>query len=571
MTTISKPLKITLLTGLFMPMVLFILGAYNGVMQTLYRAGVISQHAVAGINYYQGLTMHGVINALVLTTFFAVVFGHYTIVHYLKKEPPRWTYITSMSIMAIGTLIDVVVMILGKASALYTFYAPLKASALFYMGTTLLIIGSWIGFAGWVKVWFAWKKENPKTSMPIAVLGTFVNFTMWFISSLPVAYELLALLMPWAMGLTDDVHVPLTRTLFWMFGHPLVYFWLLPAYIGYYTILPKIAGGKLYSGNAARLAFLLFLILSTPVGVHHQFSEPALSGGVKLWVSILTFAVSLPSFMTAFTVGASLEFAGRKRGARGLLDWMAKLPWLRSDNYLFGYFICGLILYIFGGLSGIVNGSYTLNQMIHNTGWVPGHFHMTVAGPTILFILGLSLFMYQHVAGKSLKFKTLVTIVPYLWLIGVLLLSHGLMAGGLMGEPRRTNLGLTYTNPDSHLYNNHWVPSTTITMIGGIIMGTTALIYFLCFFATALGKKTAPSIIDLPESEELHQEKPIALLLNMRPWIIICALLIFTTYIPSMKNVFKYSKPVKNRFEAESPVNTSNVQNPSLPNESKAK
>jgi cytochrome c oxidase subunit 1 len=94
--------------------------------------------------------MHGVFNAIVLTTFFAVMFGHYTVVHYLKKEPPKWSYLISLVAMVLGTVIDLVVMVLGKASALYTFYAPLKASPLFYMGTALLIVGSWIAFAGWI-------------------------------------------------------------------------------------------------------------------------------------------------------------------------------------------------------------------------------------------------------------------------------------------------------------------------------------------------------------------------------------------------------------------------------------
>ena len=255
-----------------MPMTLFILGAYNGVMQTLYRAGVIRDTAVAGINYYQGLTMHGVINAIILTTFFAVVFGHVTMTHYLKKEPPKWSYLAASVLMVTGTLVDVVLMIMGKAQALYTFYAPLKNSPLFYLGTSLLIIGSWVAYFGWIRTYRQWSRENPGGRMPIAVLGTFVNFTMWFVASLPVAYESLVLLLPWSAGWTQDINVPLTRMLFWMFGPPLVYFWLLPAYIAFYTILPKVAGGKLYSGNAARLAFLLFLILSTPVGVHHQFS-----------------------------------------------------------------------------------------------------------------------------------------------------------------------------------------------------------------------------------------------------------------------------------------------------------
>ncbi|MFC3355937.1 cbb3-type cytochrome c oxidase subunit I [Sphingobacterium zeae] len=552
---VSNQIKTTLLIGLTMPMSLFILGVYNGVMQTLYRSGVLHQHATAGINYYQGLTMHGVINAIVLTTFFAVVFGHYTITNYLKKEPSKWSYMLSMILMVIGSAIDLVVMVLGKASALYTFYAPLQASALFYIGTAMLIIGSWIAFAGWVKIWFEWKKENPSLHMPIAILGTFVNFTMWFMASIPVIYELLVLLTPWALGLTNQVNVPMTRTLFWMFGHPLVYFWILPAYVGYYTMLPKIAGGKLYSGNAARLALLLFLILSTPVGVHHQFSEGGIAPSIKLWVSILTFGVSIPSFMTAFTVGASLEYAGRKRGAKGLFQWMSRLPWLRADNYLFGYFICGLILFIFGGLSGIVNGSYTLNQLVHNTGWVPGHFHMTVAGPSILFILGLTLFMYQHLSGKPMTSKFTVTIIPYLWTVGVSLLSHGLMAGGLMGEPRRTNMGLTYTNPESPLYNSHWVPSSTVTMVGGLIMGTAALLYFISFFKMLCNKAVELPTISMPESEELHNEREIPLLLNMKPWIILAVILIGSTYIPSFKNVFKYGKPVESKYHMDNPSN----------------
>ena len=555
---VSKQFKRTLLIGLTMPMTLFILGVYNGVMQTLYRSGVLQQPATAGINYYQGLTMHGVINAIVVTTFFAVVFGHYTVAHYLKKEPSKWSYMLSMFLMVLGSTIDLIVMALGKASALYTFYAPLQASPLFYIGTALIIIGSWIAFAGWVKIWYRWKSENPSSKMPIAILGTFVNFTMWFMASIPVIYELLGLLTPWALGITDKVNVPMTRTLFWMFGHPLVYFWILPAYVGFYTILPKIAGGKLYSGNAARLALLLFLILSTPVGVHHQFSEGGISPSIKLWVSILTFAVSIPSFMTAFTVGASLEYAGRQRGATGLFQWMSKLPWLRSDNYLFGYFICGLILFIFGGLSGIVNGSYTLNQIVHNTGWVPGHFHMTVAGPSILFILGLTLFMFHHVSGKPLTSKFTVTIIPYLWTVGVALLAHGLMAGGLMGEPRRTNMGLSYTNPDSPLFNSRWVPSSTVTMIGGLIMGTAALLYFICFFKMVFSKAVEEPTITLPESEELHVEKDIPLLLNMRPWIILSFILIASTYIPSFKNVFKYGKAVENKYQMDNPSNLIN-------------
>ena len=97
---------------------------------------------------------------------------------------------------------------------------------------------------------------------------------MWQIATLGVAVEILSMLLPWSLRLIDATDPQLARTYFWFTGHPLVYFWLLPAYISWYGMLPKQAGGKLFSDSLARLAFWLFLIVSVPVGLHHQFVDP---------------------------------------------------------------------------------------------------------------------------------------------------------------------------------------------------------------------------------------------------------------------------------------------------------
>src|SRR5205085_4153492 len=133
---------------------------------------------------------------------------------------------------------------------------------------------------------------------------------------------------------------------------------------------------------------------------------------------MLTFGVAIPSFITAFTLAASLEYAGRKRGSKGWFGWMKKLPYFDTNNYLFAYLISGLILFIFGGLTGIVNASYQLNNVVHNTAWMPGHFHMTVAGPVFLAIIGMSLYLYAKTAGKRIFLPKVNVIIPYLWVIG---------------------------------------------------------------------------------------------------------------------------------------------------------
>jgi cytochrome c oxidase subunit I len=551
---ISKSLRRLIYWELGIPIALLSIGIYHGLMQTVYRAGVLHDSSFAKLDYYQGLTLHGVINAVVLTTFFAVAFGHATIAFYLKREPNKKLGWISFWFMTIGTVMAAWAMLAGKASVLYTFYPPLKGHPLFYLGAALLIVGSWFPLFDWARMYTQWKKENPNTKTPLAVLGTLVNFIIWFVCTLAVAYEVLVLLLPWAMGWKPTVNVTLARTLFWFFGHALVYFWLLPAYIMFYTILPKIAGGKLYSDLAGRIALFLFLLFSVPVGVHHQFSDPSISQGVKMFQGLLTYGVSIPSFITAFTIAATLEYAGRQRGAKGLFGWMTKLPYLDPNRYLFAYLICGLILFIFGGLTGLVNASYQLNNVVHNTAWMPGHFHMTVAGPVFLAIIGMSVHLYSSTSGKRIFLPKLNVIIPYLWLIGVLIFSFGLSWGGLIGEPRRTNLGMTYLNPKNELYTPEWVPTTTLALLGGIIMFIAGVLFFVVFFGTMLSKRKEEAVLELPVSEAYHDEKRIPLFDRFKPWLVTMAVILVIAYTPALMNAVKNPGQGAPRFTPDNPT-----------------
>ncbi len=550
---INKSLRTVILLETAIPIVLLVLGIYHGLLQVLYRAGVIKSMSFFGLEYYQGLTLHGVVNAIVLTTFFAVAFGNAVVIYYLKKEINKSMAWLSFGLMLIGTLMAALAILSGKATVLYTFYPPLMAHPAFYIGAVLLVIGSWIAFFNWIPTYLNWKRENKDAKTPLAVLGIFTTFIVWFMATIPVAIEILFMLLPWSLGWVPEVNVMLARTLFWFFGHPLVYFWLLPSYIMFYVMLPKEAGGKLFSDRAGRLVFMLFIILSIPVGVHHQFADPAIGQGLKFMSMILTFGVAIPSFITAFTIAASLEYAGKMNGAKGLLGWIGKLPYLDKERYLFAYLISGLIIFIFGGLTGMVNASYNLNMVIHNTSWVPGHFHLTVGGPVFLAILGGSIHLLSKLTGKEIQLKNWNVWVPYLWLIGLLIFSTGMMIGGLHGEPRRTNLGLTYTNPDSPFYRADWISYVHIAMVGGIIMTISALMYFAVFFKTLFSKKMFEPIIEFPTSEAYHDEQKTKLLENFWPWIVLAIIIIAIAYTPAIMDVLNNTGPGSPPFDPNSP------------------
>jgi cytochrome c oxidase subunit 1 len=126
------------------------------------------------------------------------------------------------------------------------------------------------------------------------------------------------IVLPASMGWVDTVDVGLTRTLFSWTLHPIVYFWLFPAYIAFYTMAPQAAGGCLYSDTLGRLSFVLILLYSLPVGLHHLLMDSEQSTGFKFVQMMLTILVSVPTLLTVFTIAASMEIAGRLRGGRGL-------------------------------------------------------------------------------------------------------------------------------------------------------------------------------------------------------------------------------------------------------------
>jgi cytochrome c oxidase subunit 1 len=550
---IEPGLRKMILIEIIFPMVLLILGIYHGLLQVLYRAGYIRADSFLGLSYFQGLTLHGVVNAIVFTTFFAVAFGYAVVRFYLRRPLNMSVAWLSFALMMAGTLLGAGAILAGKANVLYTFYPPLRAHPTFYIGLTLVVVGSWIAFFNWLAPYFAWKREHPGEKSPLAVVGIFAAFIVWLIATIPVAIEIIFMLIPWSMGWVATVNVPLARMLFWFFGHPLVYFWLLPTYVMYYTMLPKLCGGKLFSDFAGRLTFLWLILYSAPVGIHHQFTEPGISTTWKFVHAFFTMLVAVPSFATAFTMAASMEHGARLRGGRGLVGWWTKLPYLDRERWLFPYFFCGLFIFIFGGVTGIINASYNLDTVVHNTSWLPAHFHQTVAGPIYLSYIGMSLFLVAKFTGKEIKFARMNVWMPYVWTLGIMIFSTGLFIGGAGGEPRRTNMGVSYTDPESSLYHADWQVAKILGSVGGTIMTIAALMFFLVFFATLLGRSARRRSLELIESEPYHDER-IRAVQSFTPWLAGAALLLLIAYTPPIAQTLRSNFPGAPAFDPGSPM-----------------
>lgn len=452
-----------------------LLGGVAGVLQGLVRGGMIT--LPAGIGYYQLLTAHGVLMALVFTTFFIIGFLYSGVAKTLggKLLPlARRLSWAGFILMTLGTVIATIVILLNKATVLYTFYAPMKASPYFYIALVLLVVGSWMSGFGIFHQYRYWRKKHQGKLSPLFSFMAVVTMLMWLVATIGVAATVLLQFIPWSFGWVERIDIMVSRTLFWYFGHPLVYFWLLPAYIYWYVIIPKIIGGKIFSDALARLAFLLLLLFSIPVGFHHQLMEPGISPVWKYIQVVLTFMVVVPSLMTAFSLFATFELNGRSKGTKGLFGWLKVLPW--KDVRFFAPFM-GMLIFIPAGAGGIINASNQMNGVVHNTLWVTGHFHLTVATSVALTFFGITYWLIPAITNRVLTpgMNRLGIIQTIVWLVGMFFMSGSMHTVGLFGSPRRTAYTTYQDHPDAIL----WMPYHVVMAIGGTILfiGVVLMIY----------------------------------------------------------------------------------------------
>ena len=290
----------------------------------------------------------------------------------------------------------------GRASVLYTFYPPLLATGWYYGGAFLLIAGSMIWVVLMILNMMAWKRDNPARPVPLPMFAITATAILWAWAAAPTPVELGGILLPRAFGWSDLIDAALARTLFSVTLHAIVYFWLMPAYIAFYTLVPLAAGGRMYSDTMGRLAFIMLFVFSLPVGMHHLLMDPEHASGFKFLQSALTFLVVLPTLLTVFSTCASLEIAGRIRGGRGLLGWISALPWNEPMVLAVGL---SLVMLGLGGFGGLINMSFAMNAMIHNTSWVTAHFHLIFGGAVVIMYFAIAYDMWPRITGKPLRSK----------------------------------------------------------------------------------------------------------------------------------------------------------------------
>lgn len=518
---------------IYLSFVMLAIGGIYGTLQGLDKMGVDLYRFLPDplYRYYLGLTVHGVTLGWLFTTYFIIAFLDLVTVHGLRRPLASRGLATATFVLAVaGGVIALIPTFTNEASVLWTFYAPLQAHPAFYVGLTLVVVATWTAGINSYLTWRRWKKEHQGERTPLMTFAALTTWAMWALASVGVAVAMLFQLIPWSAGMIDRVNPLLTRSLFWFTGHPVVYFWLLPAYISWYTMLPAQVGGRLFSESLARLVFLSFIPLSVPTGFHHMFPDPGVSHSVKLLHAILTFAVVFPSLVTAFTVVASVEVGARRNGGRGLFGWLLALPWL-SNPAVAGQLL-GMVLFATGGITGIINASYGMNLVIHNTLWIPGHLHTQVAGAVALTWMAVSFWLVPLLSGRALWRPKLAVWQVWLWFFGMAIMARGMHWMGIAGVPRRVHL--TYA---PYAVFEEWRMAGWLVGGGSLLMLVSGALFLLIMLMTAVASK-APAEVEVPEAKPLHPVDRMPRVLDrVTPWVVVTLVLIAIAWVPSLYEI----------------------------------
>jgi cytochrome c oxidase subunit 1 len=255
--------------------------------------------------------------------------------------------------------------------------------------------------------------------------------------------------------------------------------------------------------------------------MHHLLADPEHGSGFKFVQSFLTFLVALPTLLTVFSISASLEIAGRHRGGRGLLGWIGALPWNEPMVLAVGL---SLVMLGLGGFGGLINMSYAMNSMIHNTSWVTAHFHLIFGGTTVIMYFVIAYEMWPRITGKPLRSKRLACWQLWLWFWGMLITTIPWHIAGLMGQPRRIAI-FDYSIP----LVARTAPLVIISVIGGLVLLVAATLLIIILVRSHLGERVLAQPLRYALAVNPPRQVPAALN-GFALWNAILAVMMVVTY-----------------------------------------
>jgi cytochrome c oxidase subunit I+III len=241
----------------------------------------------------------------------------------------------------------------------------------------------------------------------------------------------------------------LWQHLFWFFGHPEVYILIVPAFGIATEIIPAFTQRKMLAFPLVAIAELLVVFIGFGVWAHHMFTS-GIPATTLVFFAAATAMVVIPSTIQVFAWSSTI-FTGLPRFKTPLL-------------FIVGF----IVMFVVGGLTGIMFVAIPFDQQMTDTYFVVAHFHYIIFGAAVFPIFGGMYYWFPKVTGR-MYFERPGQISFWLIFIGTNVLFFPMHIVGLLGMPRRV-----YTYPG----DMGWTAYNVIESIGGVLTAIGILTLF---------------------------------------------------------------------------------------------
>ena len=449
-----KPAEMLMRANAVLAVVILLFGGITALLVTLTRWPAV--HLLPADRFYQLLTMHGV-NMLIfwmITFEIAVLYFCSSTLLKCRLATPRLAWL-AFALMLLGIIVNNAAVLNGDASVMMTSYVPMPANPNFYLGLILFAVGALIScfiFMGTLVI--AKEEKTYEGSIPLVTFGA---LTACIIAIFTIASGAIILIPTylWSIGYINHIDPAMYRLVWWALGHSSQQINVAAHVSVWYAIAAIVFGARPLSVKVSRTAFFLYIAFLQLASAHHLLVDPGLSSEWKIFnTSYAMYLAVLASMVHGLTVPGSIEVAQRAKGlTNGLFEWLRKAPW--SNPIFSGMFISLVGFGFIGGISGVVMGTEQINIIIHNTIYVPGHFHATVVIGSTLAFMSLTYFLIPVLFRRKVAFPGLAKYQPYLFGIGMSVFTMAMMGAGTLGVQRRhwdmafTNAALDFDYPAS--------------------------------------------------------------------------------------------------------------------------
>jgi len=455
---------------------------------------------ITPINYYQFITMHGMIMVIyLLTALFLGGFGNYLIPLMIGARDMVFPYLNMLSywvyLLAVLVLMASFFVPGGPTGAGWTLYPPqaiLEGTPgagwgilLMLVSLAIFIVAFTMGGLNYVTtVLQARTRGMTLMRMPLSVWGIFtatimglLAFPALLVSAIMMGLDLTlgtSFFMPAILSMGEQLDYSggspvLFQHLFWFFGHPEVYIVALPAFGIVSDLLSCHARKNIFGYRMMVWAIISIGALSFVVWAHHMYVS-GMNPYFGFFFATTTLIIAVPTAIKVYNWVLTLW--------RG--DIHLTVPMLFAIGFIFTF--------VHGGLTGLFLGNVVVDLPLSDTFFVVAHFHMVMGVSPIMVLFGAIYHWYPKITGRMLdeRMGKIHFWFTFLGTYAIYLPMHYL---GFLGVPRRYfALGNTEFIPESAMTLNAQIT------VSALIVGTIQILFlFNLIWSLRHGKKAGPN------------------------------------------------------------------------------